>query len=128
SALFTHLQILNGQYNLPPFPKKLSFAANRQEMDIAARFADASVQRSAAVDLAVIDCLDAQLGALELDLTRTAKVDDVQTYHRLQTIPGAGQRLALLLLYEIHDIARIAGEGQFVSYALLVPCAPAYAA
>src|SRR5262245_20960292 len=27
-------QILNGQYNLPPFPKKLSFAANRAEMDM----------------------------------------------------------------------------------------------
>src|SRR5262249_48132302 len=82
--------------------------------------ADASVQRSAAVDLAVIDCLDAQLGALELYLTRTAKVDDVQTYHRLQTIPGVGKVLALVLLYEIHDIARFASEGQFLSYARLV--------
>src|SRR5262245_31546604 len=26
SGFFTHLQILNAQYNLPPFPKKLSFA------------------------------------------------------------------------------------------------------
>src|SRR4029077_10600359 len=31
AALLTHLQILNSQYNLPPFPKNLSFAANRQE-------------------------------------------------------------------------------------------------
>jgi transposase len=122
SALFTHLQILNGQYNLPPFPKKLSFAANRQEMDIAQRFTDPSVQRSAAVDLAVIDCLDEQIGDLELYLTRTAKVDDVQTYHRLQTIPGVGKILALVLLYEIHDIARFGSEGQFLSYARLVRC------
>ena len=41
---------------------------------------------------------------LELYLTRTAKVDDVQTFHRLQTIPGIGKILALILLYEIHDI------------------------
>jgi len=120
SALFTHLQILNGQYNLPPFPKKLSFAANRAELDIPARFTDPSVQHSAAVDLAVIDVLDEQIGALELYLTRTAKVDDVQTYHRLQTIPGVGKVLALVLLYEIHDIARFASEGQFLSYARLV--------
>ena len=123
SALFTHLQILNGQYNLPPFPKKLSFAANRAEMDIAGRFADQSVQRSAAVDLAVIDVLDEQVGALELYLTRTAKVDDVQTYHRLQTIPGVGKVLALVLLYEIHDMGRFGSEGQFLSYARLVRCA-----
>jgi transposase len=123
SGLFTHLQILNGQYNLPPFPKKLSFAANRAELNIAERFRDASVQKSAAVDLAVIDALDAQVSALELYLTRTAKVDDVQTYHRLQTIPGVGKVLALVLLYEIHDIARFGNEGQFLSYARLVRCA-----
>src|SRR5262249_25872026 len=61
SGLFTHLKILNGQYNLPPFPKRLGFAANRLEMDIAARFADPSVQHSAAMDLALIDALDAQI-------------------------------------------------------------------
>jgi hypothetical protein len=35
---------------------------------------------------------------VELYLMRTAKVDDVQTYYRLQTIPGIGKVLALLLL------------------------------
>lgn len=123
SALFTHLQILNGQYNLPPFPKKLSFPANRAELKIPERFTDASVQQSAAVDLAIIDALDEQLGDLERYLTRTAKVDDVQTYHRLQTIPGVGKVLALVLLYEIYDIRRFPSEGQFLSYARLVRCA-----
>jgi len=123
AALMTHLQILNSQYNLPPFPKTLSFAANRAEMDIAGRFHDPSVQHSAAIDLAVIESLDEQLGAVELYLTRTAKVDDVQTYHRLQTIPGVGKILALVLLYEIHDIHRFDHVGQFLSYARLVRCA-----
>jgi transposase len=122
AGLITHLQILNSQYNLPPFPKKLSHAGNRLEMDIAARFADPSVQKSATCDLAVIDCLDEQIAALELYLTRTAKVDDVQTYHRLRTIPGVGPVLALILLYEIHDIRRFTSVGQFLSYARLVRC------
>jgi transposase len=122
SGLITHLQILNAQYNLPPFPKKLSHPGNRLEMDIAARFSDPSVQKSAACDLAVIDCLDEQIAALELYLTRTAKVDDVQTYHRLRTIPGVGPVLALILLYEVHDIKRFANAGQFLSYARLVRC------
>lgn len=122
SGLFTHLQILNSQYNLPPLPKKLSFAQNRQEMDVAGRFADKSVQHNASADLALIDCLDEQIAQLELYLTRTAKVDDVQTYHRLQTIPGVGKVLALVLLYEIHDVRRFAGCGQFLSYCRLVRC------
>ncbi len=120
AALVTHLQILNGQYNLPPFPKKLAYAANRAELKIAERFTDPSVQQSATVDLALIDVLDEHIGQLELYLSRTAKVDDVQTYHRLQTIPGVGKVLALVLLYEIHDIQRFGGEGQFLSYARLV--------
>src|SRR5205823_11330924 len=39
---------------------------------------------------------------------------------RLQSIPGVGKVLALVLLYEIHDIARFAEVGQLLSYARLV--------
>jgi len=123
AELLTHLQILNAQYNLAPFPKKLSFAANRTEMDIAARFPDPSVQQSAAVDLAVAERLDELIGELELYLVRTAKVDDVQTFYRLRSIPGVGKVLALVLLYELHDIGRFARAGEFLSYARLVRCA-----
>lgn len=122
AALMTHLQILNAQYNLPPFAKKLSFAANRAELKIAQRFEDRSVQQSAAANLALIDCLDEQIAQLELYLVRTAKVEDVQTYHRLQTIPGVGKVLALILLYEVHNILRFQSAGQFLSYARLVRC------
>ncbi len=123
AALMTHLQILNSQYNLAPFAKKLAYAANRAELDIAGRFADASVQKSAAADLAVIDALDVQIAALELYLERTAKVDDVQSFYRLRSIPGVGKILALTLLYEIHEVRRFADGGQFLSYARLVRCA-----
>ena len=123
SELLTHLQILNAQYNLPPFPKKLGFAANRAEMNIAERFAEVSVQQNAALDLALIDTLEQQIAAAESYLVRTAKVDDVQTYHRLQTIPGVGTILALVLLYELHDVGRFDHVGQFLSYARLVRCA-----
>src|SRR5207249_2499962 len=82
AELLPHVQIQSAQYNLAPFPKKLSFAANREEMGIAERFADSNVHKSAAVDLALVDRLDELIGELELYLTRTAKVDDVQTYHR----------------------------------------------
>ncbi len=123
AELLTHLQILNAQYNLAPFPKKLSFAANREDMNIAQRFADASVQKSAAVDLTLVDSLDAVIADLELYLVKTAKVDDLQTFYRLRSIPGVGKVLALILLYETHDIGRFESAGQFLSYARLVRCA-----
>jgi transposase len=123
AELLTHLQILNAQYNLAPFPKKLAFAANRVEMQVAERFADASVQKSAAINLALIDRLDELIGDLELYLVRTAKVDDVQTFYRLRSVPGVGKVLALILLYEMHDAHRFDHAGQFLSYARLVRCA-----
>ena len=115
AELLTHLQILNAQYNLAPFPKKLACAANRTEMNVAERFADPSVQKSAAINLALIDRLDELIGDLELYLVRTAKVDDIQTFYRLRSIPGVGKVLALILLYELHDISRFASAGEFLS-------------
>jgi len=121
AELLTHMQILHAQYNLPAPNKHLSYASNRTA-DLTERFTDTSVRKLVEVDLALIDQLDAHIGALELHLTRTAKVDDPQSYARLQSIPGVGKVLALVLLYEIHDIRRFAGEGQFLSYARLVRC------
>jgi transposase len=122
AELITHLEILNAQNNLPPFGKKLSYAANRAELDIPERFSDPSVQMSATLDLDLIDKLDELIGKVELHLTRTAKVDDVQTYHRLRTVPGIGPILALVLLYEMHQVERFERVGQFLSYARLVRC------
>jgi transposase len=120
AELITHLEILNAQNNLPPFGKKLSYAANRAELNIPERFTDPSVKMSATLDLDLIDQLDELIGKVELYLTRAAKVDDVQTYQRLRTIPGVGPILALVLLYEMHQVQRFEQVGQFLSYARLV--------
>jgi transposase len=122
AELITHLEILNAQNNLPPFGKKLAYAANRADLDIPQRFADPSVRMSVAVDLDLIDKLDELIAKVELHLTRTAKVDDIQTLHRLRTIPGVGPVLALVLLYEMHQVERFDSVGQFLSYARLAPC------
>jgi transposase len=118
-----HIQNTNSQYNFAPFGKKLAYAANREELRIAERFTEPSVRRMIDIDLALIDRYDELLGDVELYLTRTAKVDDVHTFHRLRSVPGIGKILALVLLYEIHDIRRFATVGDFLSYARLVRCA-----
>src|SRR6478672_6125922 len=99
-----HLTNTNSQYNHPPFAKKLAYAANRAELNLPARFDNPSVRKNVELDLALVDTYDEQIGAVELYLTRTAKVDDPQAFHRLRSVPGIGKILALILLYEIHDI------------------------
>jgi transposase len=120
ALLVAHIQNEASQYNLPAFAKKLTFAGNRAELHVAEHFADASVKRSIQTDLALIDTYDQQLGEVELYLIRHAKIDDGNTFHRLRSIPGVGKILALIFLYEIHDIRRFADEGNFLSYARLV--------
>jgi transposase len=116
----THVVNTNSQYNLPPFGQKLIYARNRRALKIAERFADPSVRISVAADLAVIDRYDEVIAELELYLERTVKVEDGDTYLRLRSVPGVGKILALVLLYEIHDIRRFADVGRFLSYARLI--------
>src|SRR5262245_39557565 len=123
AELLAHLVNTNSQYNLPALSQKLCYAANRAALDLPARFTDPSVKKSVGADLALIDAFDGQVRDLELYLSRTAKVDDPQAYQRLRSIPGVGPVLALILLYEIHDVHRFAEVGQFLSYARLVRCA-----
>jgi transposase len=86
-------------------------------------FPDPSVRKTIEVDISLIDHYDQLLGKVELYLTRSAKVHDVQTFSRLQSILGIGQILALVILYESQDIARFPRVQDFVSYCRLVTCA-----
>jgi transposase len=122
ALLVAHIQNTNSQYNLPVFGKKLVFAANRKELNVAERFTDPSVRLSIETDLALIDQYDERIAELELYLERHAKVDDGNAYARLKSIPGVGKILALVLLYEIHDIGRFPSAGAFLSYCRLVRC------
>ena len=72
------------------------------------------------LDVDLIDFYDRQIRKLDLFLERHAKLDDADTFYRLQSIPGVGRILAMTMLYEIHDIRRFPTVGQFLSYSRLV--------
>ena len=117
SELLTHVQLVNHQYNLDPFEKRLQYAGNRDILD---RFTEASARHNVAADLEMIGHYDTLLQRLELEVLRKAKVQDPQARFLLRTIPGVGEILSHVLLYEIHTISRFASVGHFLSYAKLV--------
>lgn len=121
AELITHIQNTASQYTLPTFGKKIAYKGNR--LDIADRFADPEVRKSIETNLALLDSYDRLLADLELHLARAAKVHDVNAFYRLRSVPGIGKILALVLLYEIHDIHRFPRVQDFVSYCRLVKCA-----
>jgi transposase len=118
SELVAHIQNTNTQYNLPAFAKKISRKYNRQ--GVAERFEDPSVKKSVEVDLAIIDSLNPILAQLEWYIEKTARQHDYRSLYLLRSIPGVGQILALVILYEIHDIKRFPRVQDFSSYARLI--------
>ena len=121
AELLAHVQNTNSQYNLPEIGKKIAYKANRD--GVAERFADPAVQKSIEVDLTLITHYDQLLTDLELAILKAAKHHDANTLYLLQTVPGIGKILSLVLLYEIHDIDRFPRVQDFVSYCRLVKCA-----
>jgi transposase len=125
AELLTHVQQTTSQYNLPALGKNIAYKANRE--GVAERFPDPAVQKSIEVDLTLIEHYDRLLRDLELAIVQTAKQHDPQTLYRLQSVPGVGKILRLVLLYERHTIDRFPRVQDFVSYCRLVKCAKASA-
>ncbi|MBU0718041.1 MAG: IS110 family transposase, partial [Planctomycetes bacterium] len=119
--LLSHIQNTNSQYNLEPFGAKITYKANRDE--IVEQFVDPDVRVSMEADLDLIAHLDRLKQKLELHIVRNAKKHDPQALYRLQSVPGIGPILSLVILYEIGDIERFPRVQDFVSYARLVKCA-----
>ncbi len=121
AELFAHIHNTNTQYTLPEIGKRLANKSNRE--DVAEHFPDPSVHKAIEIDVSLIDHYDQLLKEVEGSLTRSATTDDVPTFARLQSVPGIGQILALVMLYEIQDIHRFPRVQEFVSYCRLVKCA-----
>jgi transposase len=120
AELLAHIQNTNRQYHLPEIGKQLAYKANRT--GVAEHVPELSVRQTVEVDLRLINESDELLRELALYIVSTAKHHDVHTFSRLRSIPGIGKILALVLLYEIHDINRFPRVQEFVSYARLVKC------
>ena len=118
SELVAHINNTNTQYNLPAFKKKLSRKYNHD--GVAERFEDPAVRKSVEVDMEVIVALNQTLKKLEWYIEKTARQHDYHTLYLLRSIPGVGLILALVILYEIHDVNRFPRVQDFSSYARLI--------
>jgi transposase len=116
--LVAHIQNTNTQYNQPAFDKKQTRKFNHD--GVAERFEDPAVRKSIEVDLAAINALNQILKPLEWHIEKTARQHDYHTLYLLCSIPGVGQILALVILYEIHNIRRFPRVQDFSSYGRLI--------
>jgi len=121
AELIAHIQNTASQYNLEQPLGKISKPKNRE--GLIEKFPDPAVQRMIEIDLIMIDSYDQMLGRLERDIVKTAKAHDPVSYALLKSIPGVGEILGLVLLYEIDTIERFPRVQDFASYCRLIKCA-----
>lgn len=120
SELLRHIHNTNTQYNLPEIGKNLRYKGNRALVEN--RFEDASVQKSMDLNINLINFYDHELSSVESYLLKNVKVHDYHSYMLLKSIPGIGDILSMVILYEIHTIDRFKTVQDFASYARLVKC------
>ena len=120
AELVAHIHNTNTQYNLPEISKRLRYKSNRTVVED--RFADPSAQKSVDLDVQLINFYDQQLSSVEYYIRKHAKAHDYHSYMLLQSIPGIGDIISLVILYEIDDINRFPTVQDFASYARLVKC------
>ena len=115
-----HIQNTRHQYNMPAFEKRIDRACNRE--GIAKRFDDPMVATSVEVDTQLMDALHQQILVIERTIAQQMPHHDPVAIHLLRSLPGIGKILALVIYYEIQDIARFPQVDNFISYARLVKC------
>jgi transposase len=123
AELSEHIQNTTNQYNLSEPLGRIAKPQNRR--GLIERFDHGPVQQNMAVDTALIDFYAPLLAELEryIAIEQTAHRHDPVALALLRTIPGGGELLALVMLYEIEDIARFPRVQDFTSYCRLVKSA-----
>jgi transposase len=121
AGLLAQVQNTKSQYTLPAIGKKIAYTANRDGG--AERCADPAGQTRLEGDLTLLTSYDARRRDVALTILKTATPHDANTRSLLQTVPGIGTILRLVLLYEIHRLERFPRGQDFVSYCRLVTCA-----
>jgi transposase len=120
AELIAHIQNTVLQYNLPQLGFDLGCKSNRHQ--VAQLFPNPEVRKTINLDVTMIDAYDDVLRTLELDIEKSAQAHDRHALLLLRSISGVGPILALVMLYEIHDINRFETVQQFASYCRLVKC------
>ena len=120
SELLAHIQNTNIQYNLPAIEKRIASPSNRTSL--AEHFEEPMVRTSMEADIAMLDRLHEVLLKIERTVLAQAREADPVALQLLQSVPGVGKIISLVILYEIEDVDRFPKVGNFISYARLVKC------
>lgn len=120
SACLTHIHLVCHQhgFNMP----QVEIKRKNDRRKLLQYFKDPDTLSSLEFDLDLIEYLNPKLSKIEWQIQARAKHHDRSAYNILISIPGVGEMLSLIILYEVHDINRFETRQKFSSYCRLVKC------
>jgi transposase len=123
AELFTHIENTNSQYNFDStlISGRMRSASYREQLP--PHFADPVAQKIVKSDIFLADSYHRLILDIEAEIQRQAKAHDPYSLALLRSVPGIGDIISLVILYEIQDIHRFPDIGKFISYSRLVKCA-----
>ncbi|NOX32606.1 MAG: hypothetical protein GXP56_02550 [Deltaproteobacteria bacterium] len=81
------------------YPRDMRYKSNRKLVD--SRFSDPNVQKNVDLDIRLINFYDEQLSGVEWYIKKHAKINDYQSHMLLNSVPGIGKIISLVILYLI---------------------------
>ncbi len=121
ASTYSHLQVLCAQHGKIDLPTK-AVKDKSSRRKLVKLFDDLDLQMIIASDLEFIESLDPIIAKLEWRITQQAKNHNHTDYQLLRSIPGVGEILALIILYETHNIRRFKTVQRYSSYCGVVKC------
>ncbi len=121
ASTYSHLQVICTQHGIIDLePKLVKDKLKRNQL--LKLFDDKELQMMISLDLLFIEFLDPVIAQLERHIRDKAKHHNHLDYQLLRSIPGVGEILSLIILYETHDIKRFKTVQRYSSYSGVVKC------
>jgi transposase len=121
ASTYSHLQVFFTQHGIMDILTKVVKDKTARK-DLVKQFEDENLKVITSADIEFIESLDPIMAKLECRIKQQAKHHSHTGYQLLQTIPGVGEMLALIILYETHNIGRFKTVQRYSSYCGVVKC------
>ena len=121
AGTYTHMQILCMQHGMYDVSSKI-VKDEKDRLKLIKFFDNPDLKLMLQIDIDYIESLHPIIERLEKRIRKQAKHHNQRDYQLLMTIPGVGEMLGLVILYETHDISRFEKVQHYSSYCGVVKC------
>jgi transposase len=119
SEAYSHIQMVAHQYAIEGVGS--AEVKNKQtQQNLLAKFEQYNLTKLIETDLDIINALNPVIAKIEKEIQVNAVHHNAQDLMILQTAPGIGDILSLVILYETHDVKRFPAHQKYASYSRIV--------